>query len=56
MCKLCLSLSPVPRLSPLALEAAVALLSLGVSLPEVCHAARSLHTEKESGQLSHGSW
>ncbi|XP_064391435.1 anaphase-promoting complex subunit 7-like isoform X2 [Halichondria panicea] len=43
-------------MSPLALEAAIGLLSLGVALSEVVFISRSLHCEEEGGILTPGTW
>ncbi len=46
----------IHSMSPLALEAAIGLLSLGVALSEVVFISRSLHCEEEGGILTPGTW
>ncbi len=43
-------------MSPLALEAAIGLLNLGVALSEVLFISRSLHCGEEVGVLTPGTW
>ena len=43
-------------MSPLALEAAIGLLNLGVALSEVLFISRSLHCGEEFGVLTPGTW
>lgn len=43
-------------MSPLALEAAVGLLNLGVALSEVLFTARTVHTEEKLALLAPGTW